>query len=110
MSGLWEYSKYLKGQGINSDEYRLAFWNKALQPLTILALVIVAISFVFGPLRSVTMGQRLFTGIMVGVVFRTMQDMLGPASLVFDFPPVFAALIPINLCLILGFWLLSRKV
>lgn len=110
MSGLWDYSKYLTTQGINSDEYRLAFWNKVLQPFSILALVVVAISFVFGPLRSVTMGQRLFTGIMVGVVFRTMQDMLGPASLVFHFPPVLAALVPISLCLLLGFWLLWRKV
>jgi lipopolysaccharide export system permease protein len=110
MSGLWDYSKYLTTQGINSDEYRLAFWNKVLQPFSILALVVVAISFVFGPLRSVTMGQRLFTGIMVGVIFRTMQDMLGPASLVFNFPPVLAALVPISLCLMLGFWLLWRKV
>jgi lipopolysaccharide export system permease protein len=106
--GLWGYSNYLNGQGLNSGPYRLAFWKKVLQPLSTLALVLIAISFVFGPLRDVTMGFRIFVGVLVGIVFRTAQDMLAPASLVYGFQPIYASLVPIIICVMIGFWLLRK--
>ena len=72
------------------------------------ALVLLAISFIFGPLRSVTLGQRVFTGVLVGFTFRIVQDLLGPSSLVFGFSPLFAVLVPTAICAVAGFWLLRR--
>jgi lipopolysaccharide export system permease protein len=47
-------------------------------------------------------------GVIVGIVFRTSQDLLGPASMVFGFSPLYAALVPILICLVVGLLLLSR--
>ena len=105
---LYRYSRYLYQQGLDSDDYRLALWRKILQPLAIAGLVLVAISFIFGPLRDGTMGFRIFSGVLVGIVFRTLQDLLGPASLVFGFSPVYAALFPILICLVAGALMLRR--
>jgi len=102
------YIQYLEEQRLQSNEYRLAFWEKALQPLATISLVLIAISFIFGPLREVTMGQRIFTGVVFGIVFRLSQSLLGPSSLVFGFPPIIAVLIPIVVCFGIGFFLLSR--
>lgn len=109
ISGLWQYADYLQRQGLNAGEYHLAFWNKVLQPLTIVGMVLVAISFIFGPLRSVTMGFRVFIGVMVGVVFRTLQDILGPSSLVYGFDPIYASIMPIAICFVAGIALLMRR-
>ena len=54
------------------------------------------------------MGFRIFAGVIVGIVFQTSQDLLGPASLVFGFSPLYAALAPIVICFIAGLLLLSR--
>lgn len=108
MRSLYGYSRYLDDQGQKSDSYRLAFWRKALQPFIILSLVLIAISFVFGPLRQVTMGYRIFTGVVVGLVFRTSQDLLGPASLVFGFSPFLGVFIPGLICALIGIYLLKR--
>lgn len=108
VQGLWQYSSYLDGQGLNNGPYMLAFWKKVLQPLSTITLVLVAISFVFGPLREVTMGFRIFTGVLLGIVFRTAQDMLGPASLVYGFAPIYASLIPIVICAVAGVYLLRK--
>lgn len=108
ISGLWQYIHYLADQGLNNNRYWLAFWTKVLQPLVTAALVLMAISFIFGPLRSVTLGQRIFTGVLVGFVFRIAQDLLGPSSLVFDFPPLLAVVIPASICALAGVWLLRR--
>ncbi|PTQ71612.1 LPS export ABC transporter permease LptG [Pseudomonas sp. GV071] len=108
VTGLWRYIHYLADQGLANGKYWLAFWTKVLQPVVTAALVLMAISFIFGPLRSVTLGQRVFTGVLVGFVFRIAQDLLGPSSLVFGFPPLLAVLIPSLICGIAGFWMLRR--
>jgi len=105
---LWSYGKFLDRKGEDSSRYWLQFWKKLLQPLTIASLVMVAISFIFGPLREVTTGLRVFTGVIVGIVFQTLQDMLGPSSVVFGFPPFVAVLLPILVCFGVG-WLLLRR-
>jgi lipopolysaccharide export system permease protein len=105
---LYDYARYLDTHEQKSSAYWLAFWQKSLQPLATVGLVLIAISFIFGPLREVTMGYRVFTGVIVAIVFRMTQDLLGPSSLVFGFSPLIAVLIPIGVCIAIGFWLLSR--
>lgn len=108
LTGIWHYQGYLAQQGLNNSPYWLAFWKKLLQPVTTAALVFVAISFIFGPLRSVTLGQRVFTGVLVGFSFRIVQDLLGPSSLVFGFSPLIAVLLPILILVAMGAWLIRR--
>ncbi|MBD9417298.1 LPS export ABC transporter permease LptG [Pseudomonas sp. PDM16] len=108
VTGLWRYIHYLADQGLNNGSYWLAFWTKVLQPLVTAALVLMAISFIFGPLRSVTLGQRVFTGVLVGFVFRIAQDLLGPSSLVFGFSPLLAVAVPAAICAAAGVLLLRR--
>ncbi|WP_082873329.1 LPS export ABC transporter permease LptG [Oleiphilus sp. HI0079] len=108
MSGLFKYAAYLSEQGLDGGVYVLSFWKKALQPITTISLVLIAISFVFGPLRSVAMGTRVFVGLVVGLSFKYMQDLLGPASMVFGFEPIIASLAPIAVCFLLGIVMLRR--
>jgi lipopolysaccharide export system permease protein len=108
MLRLFSYAKYLDEQGQDGKEFWLAFWKKALQPLAITSLVMIAISFIFGPLRQVAMGSRVFGGVMVGIGFRTSQDLLGPSSVLFGFSPFVAVLLPIALCAVIGMYLLRR--
>lgn len=108
MRGLHDYGNYLVEQGQDASKYQLVFWAKVLQPLTIISLVLIAISFVFGPLREVTMGYRIFAGVVMGLVFRTSQDLLGPASIVFGFSPLLAVAFPAVFCCLIGIILLRR--
>lgn len=108
MSGLYTYASYLGDQDLNASPYWLAFWKKTLMPLGTSVMVLVAISFIFGPLRSVTMGFRIFTGLMVGLLFKYMQDLLGPMSLVYGFNPMLAVLIPIAVSALAGAALMKR--
>ncbi|MBB6522299.1 LPS export ABC transporter permease LptG [Pseudoteredinibacter isoporae] len=108
INDLYRYTEYLSQQGLDASQYRLAFWQKVLQPLATASLVLIAVSFIFGPLRETTMGYRIFTGVLVGIIFRTSQDLLGPSSLVFGFAPVIAVAIPIVICAVIGLLLLRK--
>ncbi len=106
---LWPYANFLNAQGLTSADIELAFWRKLLQPLAVGGLVLLAMSFIFGPLREGNMGARIFAGVIVGVVFRISQDFFGPVSLLFNLSALLAAAIPIAVCWCLGVWLLVRK-
>jgi lipopolysaccharide export system permease protein len=109
MRDLHYYVNYLEHQKLTASSYSIAFWQKCLQPLAIISLVLIGISFIFGPLRSVTMSQRIFSGVVIGVIFLLLQKLLGPSSLVFGFSPLVAVLIPIFLCVAVGVVLLRRS-
>lgn len=105
---LFEYVGYLDTQGVSTEKYQLALWNKLLMPVMSLSLVIVAISFIFGPLREVATGTRVFVGVLIGLLLKMSQNILGPASLIFGFSPVISAVGPVMLTLFVGLYLLNR--
>ncbi|MBM6552221.1 LPS export ABC transporter permease LptG [Marinomonas ostreistagni] len=109
LTQLYQYQSFLNSQGLNADNYELSFWNKALRPLSSLALVIVAISTIFGPLRSSTMGARIFSGVLIGLTFQNTLYMTGRFSLVSSLPPLVGILVPILVCFGIGLYLLKRR-
>jgi lipopolysaccharide export system permease protein len=111
ISDLYRYAQRFErqGQDADADSYYLAFWKKALQPVTTLVLVLLAISFIFGPLRQATMGLRLFTAICFGLSFTILQNLVHTISLVYQFQPLVAVLAPLLLCAVLGGVLLRRS-
>jgi len=108
MNRLKRQADYLDKQGLDSSEYRLIFWRKALQPLATASLVIIAISFILGPLRQTTMGFRVFVGIIVGLIFQSSQQILAPTSYLMGFSPMYAVLIPIAISFLLGVALIKK--
>ncbi len=106
--GLYQYAAYLAEQGLNTQKYRLAYWKKISQPLATVVMVLVALSCIFGPLRSVTMGFRVFSGVILGMLFKYTEGFLAPASIVFGFEPFYASFIPSALFCALAILLLKR--
>jgi Predicted permeases len=94
ISGLYNYSKYLKQSGQESGRYLLNMWGKIFQPLSVAVMMLMALSFIFGPLRSVSMGVRVVTGISFGFLFYVLDQIFGPLSLVYGLPPVLGAILP----------------
>lgn len=105
---LGAYIHYLKRQSLDAGRYELQFWKKLLSPLAVFSMVLVACSFIFGPLRSVTLGQRIITGVLVGLVFRYGQEAFGYASLLFHVSPLLSVLVPILIGLGAGLFALTK--
>ncbi|MGF1693009.1 LPS export ABC transporter permease LptG [Photobacterium kagoshimensis] len=109
LSGVYDYVSYLKESKQDASRYELAFWRKALQPVTIAVMMLLALSFVFGPLRSVTMGARVLSGVIFGFAFYISNEVFGPMSLVYSLPPIIGAMGPSVVFLLITIYLLRRK-
>ena len=103
------YQIYLHRQNLDASQYELEFWIVILRPIAAMALVLVALSSVFGPLRSSTMGGRIFSGVLIGLAFQNALNLFGRMSVAVDFPPAIGVSIPIAICLLAGIILMRRR-
>ena len=99
---------YLEREGLDASAYRLALWSKCLQPAAIFGLVLLALSFVIGPLRETGLGMRVSAGVVVGLCFKYLQDLFAPMSQVYGLEAPLAVALPIAACWLAGFWGLRR--
>ncbi|MEW6990179.1 LPS export ABC transporter permease LptG [Colwelliaceae bacterium 6441] len=106
---LLEYLDYLKENEQDPSRYKLAFWRKVVQPITVAVMILVALSFIFGPLRSVSMGGRIMMGVGTGILFFITNQVLGSLSLVYQLPAVFGALMPSILFTSVALFFINRK-
>ncbi|NVJ49624.1 MAG: LPS export ABC transporter permease LptG [Gammaproteobacteria bacterium] len=106
--GLADYRQYLDNNQLDSRRYQLEYWKKLAQPVSLIVMIILASSFIFGPMRSVSMGARLMSGIVVGFAFHIVNNFFGPISLVYQLPPLLGASLPIICFALLATWLLRR--
>ncbi|MDN5666000.1 MAG: LPS export ABC transporter permease LptG [Psychrobacter sp.] len=109
LTQLYEHRQFMRGQGNRSLEHELAFWQKLLSPLSILSLVIVACSFVFGSLRTHSLGLRIVVALLFGLLFSYVQDLVGFVSLATGFSPMLMVLLPIIGSALLGGYLIKRQ-
>lgn len=106
--GLYRYIDYLRANGLDARRYELALWIKVVAPFSTLVMMFLGVPFVFGPLRSVGAGQRIFVGIMVGIGFFLLNRALNHVGLVYGLNPLLSAVLPTVLFLGLGIWGVRR--
>lgn len=108
---LHELNRYLREQKRtkqNAHVYKLAFYQRIIQPFTTMVMMMLAIPFIFGPLRSSTMGSKLLVGATVGFSFHIVNRFFGPVSTVFQWPAELAVLGPTLVFALLGLYLMRR--
>lgn len=97
-----QFMGYLEDNGLDTQQYRYALLGRFITPLSALVMLFVSVPFVFGGLRSVGAGQRLFIGILVGFGFYILSQISGQMGRVYDFDPLLATLAPSVIFLLIG--------
>ncbi|MGB9429447.1 MAG: LPS export ABC transporter permease LptG [Gammaproteobacteria bacterium] len=100
--GLYQYIRYLRSNGIDANRYIAAFWGRIANPISLLVMVLLALPFVFGPLRSATTGQRLVTGMLIGIGFFVFNSIFVQSGAVFGLNPLLTAWLPTMLLAVIS--------
>ena len=90
ISGLHNYVKYLKASGQDAGRISSTCGARSSSRCPVAVMMLMALSFIFGPLRSVPMGVRVVTGISFGFVFYVLDQIFGPLTLVYGIPRLLA--------------------
>jgi lipopolysaccharide export system permease protein len=105
---LHNYIKYREQSGLITTNYEFSFWQRLFQPLATLVMILLAVPFIFGPLRTTTMGVRMLAGAIAGFGFHMLNQFVGPMSMVYQVPPILAAILPTVIATIFGSILLIK--
>ncbi len=92
--GLYDYIGYLKANRLDERRYIAEFWGHIAKPVSLLLMLILALPFVFGPLRSSSTGQRMLVGMLIGIGFYVANSMFMQSGVVFGINPVLTAWLP----------------
>lgn len=109
ISELYAHRQLMHHQNSRSKSHELAFWQKLLSPFAVLSLLLIACSFVFGSLRSQSLGFRVVIALLTGLLFSYLQDLAGFIALASTLSPAMMVLLPIIFSAGLGVYLLGRK-
>ncbi len=97
-----------KTSELDVQEHQLAFWKKICQPFAILVMIYLAIPFVFGPLRSSSMGLKVVAAILVGISFHMLNSTFAPLTAVVGMPPFLAVFLPSIIFFLIGTFMVLR--
>lgn len=111
MLPLWKldsYITYLQENGLDASQYQLALWSKLVMPFTILAMVLIAIPFVFVSQRQTPIGKQILLGFLVGISFFILNKLMGQMGVVYHLPPWLVVSVPTVLIASIAMLMLRR--
>ncbi|HEX5354283.1 MAG TPA: LPS export ABC transporter permease LptG [Rhodanobacteraceae bacterium] len=99
---------YLRSNRQNPAAYLNAYWTRAFYPIDTLLLLLCALPFAFGTLRSGGLAKRVFIGLIVSIAWYFVQRAIISTGTVFGAPPFVVNLIPALLLLAISVWYYRR--
>lgn len=90
-AALLNYIRYLRSNRLESTEYQVAFWTRVARTCALPIMVMLALPFAFGPMRSTGMGARMVVGILVGALFFLLARLFSNAGAVYGLDPLVIA-------------------
>ncbi|MEZ5459904.1 MAG: LPS export ABC transporter permease LptG [Steroidobacteraceae bacterium] len=88
---------HLQANDLDARGPVFAFWNRIARAFAVVFGVLLAVPFVFGSLRAAGAGARTMVGLLLGIAFFALQNMLENGVVVFDVNPVLLAWVPAGL-------------
>jgi lipopolysaccharide export system permease protein len=91
---LQERIQTLKVSGQSSRAYEVAYWQKIVYPFGIIVMLLLALPFAFMQTRKGGVGIRVFTGIMLGLLFFILTVMTQAIGGLVSISPILLASAP----------------
>lgn len=96
LSVLYGYSQYLQSNDRSYQQYLSAFWQRLIIPLTVAAMVLLAIpvSLSLGSGRIASFGLKMGIGAAVGILFYLGSQVVFALGLLLDLSIPVASMVP----------------
>ena len=106
--GLFSYIRFLSANAQDTLPYEQAFWSKLIRPVSIVAMILLAIPMVNSNSRFTSVGQRVFLGALFGILFHICNQTAGHLGMVYKINPALSVTFPTLALLGVVFYLMSK--
>ena len=108
LQSLQKIIKHQESNQLKSGRYELIYWKRFSVPLSALVMLILSMPFLFGSSRGGGAGQRVFIGIVVGIVFSLSNRAINELGITYGFSPFVSAFLPSLIFFAVGLFYLGR--
>lgn len=101
LGGLRSYIAHLHRNSLETASYEIGYWSRIARLFAVIVVTLLALPFVFGPLRTTGAGTRTVIGVMLGVVFFLVNRTIENGGQLFGLNPAVVGWLPtaaIGLC------------
>jgi lipopolysaccharide export system permease protein len=106
--GLYQYTQYLRKNGLSVGRFEQTLWSKFTTPVITMLMVLLAIPLVFGSMRTVSISQRVFVGVLIGVGFNILNRLANYAGLVYEMNTALYMVSPIAVAALFTYFMYKR--
>ena len=101
--------QFLTQNKLRAGVFEVELYNRLVKPISLIAMILLAMLFIFGSNRDATLGRKIFFGVAIGLSFELISRIGGAIALSFDFDPFLSAFAPPFLVIIIATLLLINK-
>ena len=91
---LYQFTRHLSENRQQTDRYEIAMWKKLFYPFATLVMMALALPFAYVHVRLGGMGVKIFSGIMLGVLFHLLNGLSSSVGILQNWAPFYAAVLP----------------
>ncbi len=110
---LYQYIGHLQANGQSAQKYEVQFWKKVFYPMSCLVMVVLALPFAYLHFRSGSIATYVFGGVMAGISFVLLNNVLGDLGTLQGWWPWLTAALPGLIYSVLSLsafsWLVLRR-
>jgi lipopolysaccharide export system permease protein len=94
LKGLASYIDHLRRNSLDTASYEIGYWSRVARLFAVIVVTLLALPFVFGPLRTTGAGTRTVIGVMLGVVFFLITRTIENGGQLFALNPILVGWLP----------------
>jgi len=105
LRGLSAYIDHLRTNKLETASFEIGFWSRIARVFAVVVVTLLALPFVFGPLRTTGAGTRTVVGILLGVVFFLITRTIENGGQLYGLNPIVVGWLPtgiIALCTVVA--------
>ena len=83
--------QFLTDNKLRAGVFEVELYNRLVKPISLIAMILLAMLFIFGSNRDATLGRKIFFGVAIGLSFELISRIGGAMSLSFEFSPLLSS-------------------
>jgi len=80
--------QFLTNNKLRAGAFEVELYNRLVKPISLIAMILLAMLFIFGSNRDITLGRKIFFGAAIGLSFELISRIGGAMSLSLEFSPL----------------------
>ncbi len=97
---LWRHLMFMSSSATIDDTYSIEFYKRLAQPFLLVAMIFLAVIFIFARLKDLSLGKKVFMGLVFSLIFSLIIRLSTEIALTFGYNIPISVFLPIILLLV----------